>query len=75
MTLKYGDTKAISEMFELLSKGIDSLIDNVIELCYFMRGAIPYEQMLRRTPGELQRIGNFITKRIEQESKKQFPNY
>lgn len=62
-------------MFSSLARDVDNLIHSVIELSYFMRGAIPYESMMLRTPGERQRIGDFITTRIEQESKKNFPNY
>lgn len=62
-------------MFKNLDREVDSLMHNVIELCYFMRGAISYEEMMMRTPGERQRIGDFIKKRIEMESKKMNPNY
>ena len=62
-------------MFETLSKSIDNIIEEIIQLTYFMRGAISYEEMMLRTPGERDKIGNFIKKRLEQESKKTFPIY
>lgn len=62
-------------MFSSLGREVDGLIRNAIELSYFMRGAIPYESMLLRTPGERQRIGDFVTDRLKSESKKSFPVY
>ena len=62
-------------MLQALATDVDRLIHNVIELSYFMRGAIPYESMMNRTPGERQRISEFIGNRIEMEAKKSFPNY
>lgn len=62
-------------MFLSLQREITGLIDNVIELVYFMRGSISYEEMMRRTPGERERISQFINKRLEKEAKKMYPNY
>ena len=41
------------------------IVETIIELVYFMRGAISYEEMMWRTPGERQRISQFIQKRLE----------
>jgi hypothetical protein len=62
-------------MFSSLGGEVEALIDNAIELSWFMRGAVPYEEMLRRTPGERQRMGKFISKRLEKESKRMTPIY
>jgi len=62
-------------MFGQLGSDISSLIDEAIQLSYFMRGAISYEDMLRRTPGERQRISSFIERRLDGESKKMNPVY
>jgi len=75
ITIKNGIVENIQQMFNGLERDIDILLDNVIEHCYFMRGAISYEEMMMRTPGERQRIGEFIKKRLEMESKKIHPNY
>ena len=40
-----------------------------------MRGAISYEEMMRRTPGERQLINEFLSKRIENEKKNPYPVY
>ena len=75
ITLKNGVVEDIQRMFKGLERDIDILLQSVIELCYFMRGAISYESMMMRTAGERQRIGDFIKKRLEMESKKLHPNY
>lgn len=62
-------------MFSILSKQVDMLMNNVIELCYFMRGSITYEEMMLRTPGERQRIADFVSARLKGEAKKDFPVY
>lgn len=62
-------------MFGDLQREVQNIVDNVIELSYFMRGAIPYEEMLRRTYGERERIGSFIEKRLKKESQKPYPQY
>ena len=75
ITIKNGIVEDIQRMFNGLERDIDILLQNVIELCYFMRGAISYEEMMMRTAGERQRIGDFIRNRLEAESKKMNPNY
>ncbi len=62
-------------MFKLLDRDIDVLLQNVIELCYFMRGAISYEEMMMRTAGERQRIQDFVKRRLDLEAKKLNPVY
>lgn len=62
-------------MFSGLERDTNTLIQGVIELCYFMRGAISYEEMMMRTPGERQRIRDFLKSRLEAEGKKLNPNY
>jgi hypothetical protein len=73
--LKAGTPEQVAQMFQLLARDVDNLIEGAIELSYFMRGAIPYEMMLMRTPGERQRINDFISRRIKDESKKMNPVY
>ena len=62
-------------MFAGLERDINILLESVIEACYFMRGAITYEEMMMRTPGERQRITDFVKKRLKLESKKVNPIY
>lgn len=58
-----------------LQREIDGIIRSVIDLVYFMRGSIGYEEMMRRTVGERQRFAEYIEKRLKQESKRDFPVY
>jgi len=62
-------------MFGRLQREAEMVVDDVIELTYFMRGAISYEEMLRRTYGERSRIAGFIERRLKQEAKKPYPVY
>lgn len=62
-------------MFNSLSGDAERLIDECIQLSYFMRGAVPYEDMMRRTPGERNAISRFVEKRLDQEAKSPHPVY
>lgn len=46
------------------------IVDEAVELSYFMRGAIQYEDMFDTTYHERQRMGNFIEKRLKDEGAK-----
>lgn len=46
------------------------IVDEAIELIYFMRGAISYEEMWETTYHERQRISSFIEKRLKDEAAK-----
>jgi len=75
VTLKSGITEDIVEMFGRLQREAEIIVDDVVELTYFMRGAISYEEMMRRTYGERQRVAHFIEKHLKQEAKKPYPQY
>jgi hypothetical protein len=62
-------------MFQQLQRDVQKIIDNVIELVYFMRGSLSYEEAMMRTRGERDRIGAFLQKRLKEESKRAMPNY
>jgi hypothetical protein len=62
-------------MFGSLSRDVQLIVDEVVELCYFMRGAINYEEMMYRSPGERQRISSFIEKRLDTQKGKMNPVY
>jgi hypothetical protein len=51
------------------------LLEEVIQLVYFMRGAIQYRDMMNMTMVERQAVSEFIEKRLELESKKMYPIY
>jgi len=62
-------------MMNRLKGDVQTVVDNVIELCWYMRGAIGYEEMLERTPGERERISKFIEKRLDTQKKVMNPVY
>jgi len=62
-------------MFSRLQADSRTLVKEVIQLVYFMRGAVSYEEKMRRTPGERSAMSEFITERLESESKKLNPIY
>ncbi|MGZ8924648.1 MAG: hypothetical protein ACXW2E_02070 [Nitrososphaeraceae archaeon] len=51
------------------------ILRSIIQLVYFMRGSIQYKDMLNMSLVEREEVGDFIEKRIEQESKKMYPIY
>lgn len=73
--LKSGRPEEIQAMFETMRKEVRSLIYSVIQLVYFMRGAIQYDDMLLRTPAERQMFQDFISERFEVEKDNPYPNY
>ncbi len=46
------------------------LVDEIIQLTYFMRGAIQYHDMYETTYHERQRISKFIEERLKDEGAK-----
>lgn len=70
-----GSPDNIQEMFQQLQREVQLLIDNTIELVYFMRGSLTYEEAMMRTRGERDRMGAFLQRRLKEESKRSMPNY
>ena len=62
-------------MFDILNKSARILIRSVVELVYYMRGSIQYDDMMWRTPFEREVMAEFIKDRLEKEAKKDFPVY
>jgi hypothetical protein len=62
-------------MFEELREGSRALIKGVIQLVYFMRGAISYTEMMSLTHGEREMITEFLKQRLDIESDRMHPNY
>lgn len=56
-------------MIKNLSLEVEIIIDRIIELCFYMNGAISYEELMRRTPGEKYKIEMFIKKHFENKNK------
>lgn len=62
-------------MFNQYKGEVRALIKNIIQLTYFMRGSIQYEEMMNRTYAERQMIGEFVEERLKVEAKKPHPVY
>jgi len=62
-------------MFTKLSKEARSLIEEVVQLCYFMRGSISYNDFMYMSPVEREIVSDFLEKRLDIESKKSNPIY
>jgi len=52
-----------------------TLVKSVVQLVYFMRGSIQYDDMMFRTPGEREVMEEFIEERFETEKKNPHPVY
>jgi len=63
-------------MFLTLQDEAKRIIKNVIDLSYFMRGAMSYESiLLTMSYAERQLVADFLKERLEQESKSPHPVY
>lgn len=57
-------------MFRDLEGQATKLIDSFVELSFYMRGSVQYEDFFDITPAERSRMFDFISKRLEPEMKK-----
>lgn len=73
--IKQGSPDQIKEMFMTMNSARENIIENVISLVYFMRGAIQYSDMMLMSHVEKQAISNFIKQRLEMEKDKMYPIY
>ena len=62
-------------MFAKMSSERQQILDSIIQLVYFMRGAIQYTDMLHMSLVERQSVNRFIEKRLEAEKGKMYPIY
>lgn len=75
MTLKSGSQQDIINMFSDFRRDVSQTLKSVIQLVYFMRGSISYHDMMNMSFVERQMVGDFISERLEQESKRMHPVY
>lgn len=62
-------------MFARLQRDARAIIKSTVEVVYFMRGAIQYDDMMYRTAGERDIIHEFLEERMEKEKDNPYPNY
>lgn len=74
--LKNGTPKQISAMYKRLNNDVNNLINSIVQLAYFMRGGMTYNQILFSMSYVEREIAlNYISKRLETEMKLPHPNY
>ncbi len=56
-----------------LSHETSNIIEQIVELTYFMRGSIQYHDMMHMSIPERTAVSDFISKRLEVELKKPSP--
>lgn len=62
-------------MFTSLKQSTERIIENIIEIAYYMRGSIQYDSLMWKTPGERELMIKFISKRLQEQSKSMAPVY
>jgi hypothetical protein len=62
-------------MFNRLRRESRQIMKSVIELVYFMRGAIQYNDMIMMSQVERDLVSDFVKENLEREAKKLHPNY
>lgn len=62
-------------MFNDMRSDIAKTIKAVIQLVYFMRGSISYNDMMNMTHMERDMVNDFISERLEMEAKRMHPVY
>jgi hypothetical protein len=68
-----GESSRIAEMINSMGIEVRNLLKAAVEIAYFSRGSIQYEQVLQMTPLERDITVEFINKRLELASKMPFP--
>ncbi len=75
MVLKSGDTALIQKLFQDYGNEVRGILKSLVQLSYYMRGAIQYDEMFNRTFAERQIFEEFVKDRLETEGKKMHPVY
>jgi hypothetical protein len=60
-------------MINSMGTDVRNLLKSAVEIAYFSRGSIQYQDVLRMTPLERDIAVEFINKRLEQAGKMPFP--
>lgn len=68
--IKQGNVKEISRMIARMGNEIKKLIRECMELSYFSKGSIPYQDVLQMSAAEREIAIEFVNERIEIEAKR-----
>lgn len=75
LTLKSKDVDAIQSMFSRLRAEAKILLNEAIQLAWFMRGSIQYKEFLDMTPLERDLVKDFISNHMEKIKDHPYPQY
>ncbi len=76
VTRKTGDVEQINLMYLRLNRDTKTIINNIIQLVYFMRGAMEYNNVIYSMSFiERDMAMSFVNDRLEQEGKNPHPVY
>jgi len=73
--LRGGSSEDYTKMVGQMRNEARALVEHVVELVYFMRGSIQYDDMMCRTPAEREVIAEFVDKMIEIQKKLPSPSF
>lgn len=68
-----GNMNAVRSLIQRLGKETQQLVRLAIELAYFSRGSLSYDQILGMSAGEREIALEFINERLEHAKKMPFP--
>jgi hypothetical protein len=71
--IKDGDMPGVRALIQRLSAEVKQLVRGAIEIAYFSRGAISYNEVLQMSAAERDLAIEFIQERLEAAKKMQFP--
>jgi len=68
-----GDAVEIGKLMHLLRTGTEGLVKSSLELVYYFRGALQYQDALLMSPAERDLALEFVNERLEQARKMPYP--
>lgn len=71
--IQSGDVSGIQVLIQRLGAEVKQLVRSAIEIAYFSRGAISYNEVLQMSAAERDLAIEFIQERLEAAKKMQFP--
>lgn len=75
MILRWGTSEEKVKHIKNLQHEAKSIVEDVISMIYFMRGALTYYEAMNMSVPERKITKSFLDKRLEYENKKMYPQY
>jgi hypothetical protein len=73
--LKSGDVQRIQQTIATMTKEADAIITSMVELSWYMRGAVTYLDMFQLSSGERDKLKEFVENHMESIKDSRFPIY